>query len=66
MNAYQEFLAAIDDCYQPLLHRDYAIELAAYNAGERAWPPCERCAGQIVNGPFTGAVLCAECAGVPE
>jgi hypothetical protein len=40
---------------------DYAIELAAYNAGERPWPPCERCATAIPNAPFTGAMLCEDC-----
>lgn len=60
-NVYREFRAAVAECYAPLVHPDYAIELAAYNRGERPWPPCERCAGQIPDAPFTGALLCEDC-----
>lgn len=61
VNRYSEFVAAVNDCYAPLVHPDYAIELAAYNQGARPWPPCERCAGPIPDGPFTGRMTCEGC-----
>lgn len=39
---------------------DYAYELAEYTAGRRAHPPCEVCAGTIVDGAITEATVCAE------
>ena len=60
-NRYTAFCDAVAECYRPVVHPDYVIELAAYNAGDRPYPPCERCAGPIKDGHLTGATECDEC-----
>lgn len=43
------------------------IELARWNVGETAGPPCTECGDTMLDAQFVGAQVCVECAPyVPE